>query len=139
MADESNKKKDIKDEEKLKERKKIEDELEKKVVLGLWLQLVGSVIEAIALSDLLKISKDPDNPGENQVVAGVWIQTIGQILETISVTNQIFITDKQELINQQKVAITADILNSLGAAIEAAGGIKVVTEEEQDTVTFIVT
>ncbi|PLT32937.1 hypothetical protein [Bacillus sp. V5-8f] len=103
-------------------------ELEKQVSLGLWIQSIGQIIELSGLSGLLQL-EDGDLTGEKQILSGVWIKTIGQVLEAISVSRQIGETDKAKLFEEQKIAITGDLLVSIGAAIEVAGGIKALSEE----------
>ena len=104
-------------------------ELEKEVALGLWIQVIGQIVEINGLSGLLHIENDTDSIGEQQILTGVWIKTIGQILEAISVSMQISETDIIKLLQEQKLAITGDLLVSIGAAYEVFGGIHVLEEE----------
>ncbi|MFP5114576.1 hypothetical protein ACSU64_19625 [Bacillaceae bacterium C204] len=104
-------------------------ELEREVELGLWIQVIGQIIEIKGLSGLLHIENNTSSIGEQQILTGVWIKTIGQILEAISVSRQINETDKIKLLQEQKVAITGDFLASIGAAYEVFGGIHVLEEE----------
>lgn len=104
-------------------------ELEKEVALGLWIQVIGQIIEIKGLTGLLHIENDTDSIGEQQILTGVWIKTIGQILEAISVSMQISETDIIKLLQEQKLAITGDLLVSIGAAYEVSGGIQVLEEE----------
>lgn len=107
-------------------------ELEKQVSLGLWIQVIGQIIEVKGLSGLIQIENDANTKGEQQILAGVWIKTIGQLLEAISVSAQIRETDKIKLLEEQNIAITGDLLVSLGAAIEVMGGLEVLKEEKED-------
>ncbi|WP_203363704.1 hypothetical protein [Bacillus sp. REN10] len=111
--------------------------LEKEVALGLWIQVVGQLIEVKGLSELLRIENDTSGVGEQQILTGVWIRTIGQILEAISVTSQISETDLTQLLQEQKVALTGDLLVALGAAYETVGGIRVLEEETVKTARII--
>jgi hypothetical protein len=104
-------------------------QLENQVAIGLWIQVIGQIIEANGLSALIKVERDANTAGERQILSGVWIRLIGQILEAISVSNQINETDKTRLIEEQKIAIAGDFLASLGSAIEVIGGIEVLHEE----------
>ena len=124
----SNNRKDFSD----KKSKKIL-ELEKEVALGLWIQVIGQIVEIKGLSGLLHIENDTDSIGEQQILTGVWIKTIGQILEAISVSSQISETDIIKLLQEQKLAITGDLLVSIGAAYEVIGGIHVLEEETVET------
>lgn len=103
-------------------------DLEKEVALGLWIQVIGQLIEIKGLSGLLQ-TENQDSVGEQQILTGVWIKAIGQILEAISVTNQISETDFNKLLQEQKMAITGDMLSSLGSAYDAMGGLQVLREE----------
>ncbi len=104
-------------------------ELEKEVLLGLWIQVLGQILELKALSSLFKLEEDANRIGEQQILTGVWIRTIGQILEAVSVTRQIGETDLLKLLQEQKLAITGDLLVSIGSAYEVIGGIHVLEEE----------
>jgi hypothetical protein len=107
--------------------------LEKEVALGLWIQVIGQIIEIKGLTGLLQVENDTSSIGEQQILTGVWIKTIGQILEAMSVTSQISETDIIKLLQEQKVAITGDLLVSIGAAYEVIGGIHVLEEETVQT------
>lgn len=102
-------------------------ELKKEVELGLWIQVIGQIIEVKGLSGLLHLEED--TTGEQQILTGALIRTIGQILEAISVSSQIRETDLIKLLQEQKIAITGDLLVSIGSAYEVAGGIHVLQEE----------
>ncbi|ALC91755.1 hypothetical protein AM500_19690 [Bacillus sp. FJAT-18017] len=111
--------------------------LEKEVALGLWVQVVGHIIEIKGLTGLLQSEKDESLTGEQQILTGVWIKTIGHILEAISVTRQIYETDILKLIQEQKIAITGDILTAIGSVVEADGGIQVLNEENLEVTRII--
>ena len=104
-------------------------ELKKEVELGLWIQVIGQIIEVKGLSGLLPLEEDATATGEQQILTGALIRTIGQILEAISVSSQIRETDLIKLLQEQKIAITGDLLVSIGSAYEVAGGIQVLQEE----------
>lgn len=112
-------------------------QLEKQVSLGLWIQVIGQIIEFKGLSDLLEVEDDTNTTGERQILNGVFIRTIGQILEAISVSKQIRETDKIRLIEEQKIAITGDSLVAIGSVLEVIGGL-LVLEEETDNISFLV-
>jgi hypothetical protein len=103
--------------------------LEKEVAFGLWIQVAGQIIELIALSELLQVKEDENTVGEEQIITGVWLRTIGQILEAVSVSKQINETDLLKLSQQQKLAITGDLLVSIGSGYEVLGGVHVLEEE----------
>lgn len=102
-------------------------ELEKEVELGLWIQVIGQIIEVKGLTALLYIEENSN--GRYQILTGVWIRTIGQILEAIAVSSQIGETDLIKRMQEQKLAITGDLLVSIGSAYEVIGGIGVLQEE----------
>ncbi|EKN66926.1 hypothetical protein BABA_13597 [Neobacillus bataviensis LMG 21833] len=93
------------------------------------MQVLGQIIELKGLSELFHLEEDSNKIGEQQILTGVWTRTIGQILEAISVTKQLGETDLVKLNQEQKIAITGDLLVSIGAAIEVIGGINVLEEE----------
>lgn len=111
--------------------------LEKEVALGLWIQVIGQIIEIKGLSGLLHMEEDANTMGEQQILTGVWIKAIGQILEAVSVSSQIGETDLIKLLQEQKLAITGDLLVAIGSAYEVIGGIHVL-EEETDKIPRIV-
>ncbi|MCQ6282536.1 hypothetical protein [Bacillus sp. EB600] len=112
-------------------------QLEKQVSLGLWIQVIGQIIELKGLSDLLQIEDESNSTGEKQIVSGVWIRTIGQILEAVSVSKQIRETDKVRLLEEQKIAIAGDSLVAIGSILEVMGGL-LVLEEETGKISFLV-
>ena len=108
-------------------------ELEKEVAFGLWIQVIGQFIEIKGLTGLLHIEDDTNSIGEQQILTGVWIKTIGQLLEAISVTKQISETDILKILQEQKIAITGDLLVAIGATYEVFGGVHVLEEETVQT------
>lgn len=105
-------------------------ELEEEVALGLWIQVIGQIIEMKGLTGLLNIENDTDSVGEQQILTGVGIKLIGQILEAVSVSSQIGEKDTIKLLQEQKVAIIGDFLASIGSAYEVFGGIRTLEGEE---------
>ena len=77
------------------------------------IQVIGQFIEIKGLTGLLHIENDTSATGEQQILTGAWIKTIGQILEAISVSSQISETDIIKLLQEQKLAITGDLLCQL--------------------------
>ncbi|MCM3766069.1 hypothetical protein [Neobacillus niacini] len=120
-----NKNSNNKSDQKSKEIKK----LEKEVALGLWIQVVGQLIELKGLTGIFQLEEDTNRVGEQQILTGVWIRTIGQLLEALSVSRQINETDLIKILQEQKIAITGDLLVSIGSAYEVVGGINVLEEE----------
>ena len=116
------------DKEKEKQLEELRDQLKKQAEIATWIQAVGIIAEAIILTKLLAISEESE--GENKVVLGMWIQTIGQLSEAIGVSKQVRAQDRQSLLSAQHLSVKGDILQSIGAAIEAIGGKEVIVEEQ---------
>ncbi|MFF2445630.1 hypothetical protein ACFVSW_00920 [Neobacillus sp. NPDC058068] len=112
-------------------------QLEKEVSFGLWVQVLGQIIELKGLSELFHLEEDANAIGEKQILTGVWIRTIGQILEAVSVSRQLRETDLVKLIQEQKLAITGDLLVSIGSAYEVIGGIHVLEEESAKIIPLV--
>ncbi|GAA0322951.1 hypothetical protein GCM10008967_11840 [Bacillus carboniphilus] len=100
--------------------------IEKQIAAAVWLQAIGQTVEAILLLKLLMLKEESE--GEIKVATGVWIQTIGQILEALGVTKEITALDKNVLTEAQKIVITGDLLQSVGAAVETIGGKEILVE-----------
>lgn len=129
----SNKKQEFNDKKNIKILK-----LEEEVELGLWIQVIGQIIEVKGLSGLFHLEKDTNSTGEQQILMGVYIRTIGQILEAIAVSSQIGETDIIKRLREQQLAITGDLLVSIGSAFEVSGGIQVLQEETAENASSIV-
>lgn len=129
----SNKKQEFNDKKKIKILK-----LEEEVELGLWIQVIGQIIEVKGLSGLFHHEKDTNSTGEQQLLMGAYIRTIGQILEAIAVSSQIGETDIIKRLREQQLAITGDLLVSIGSAFEVSGGIQVLQEETAENASSIV-
>jgi len=110
--------------------KEMRTKLEKQVAVGIWLQFIGHFIEVLGLYELLQLNEDLISEGDVQIASGSFIGTIGHLLEAIAVSSQIFTNDKNQKLNEQKLAVTGDSLVSLGAAIEVSGGLEILKEEE---------
>lgn len=116
------------DKENEKQLEELREQLKKQAEIATWIQAVGIIAEAIILTKLLAISEESE--GENKVVLGMWIQTIGQLSEAIGVSKQVRAKDLQSLLSAQELSVNGDILQSIGAAIEAIGGKEVIVEEQ---------
>ena len=57
-----------------KSKKKLE--LEKEVALGLWIQVIGQIIEVKGLSGLLHIQEDANTTGEEQILTGAGLRQL---------------------------------------------------------------
>ena len=55
---------------------------------------------------------------------GLWIQSIGQIMEALGVSKETSSIDHKSILD----AHAGDLLQSAGAAIEATGGIEILSE-----------
>lgn len=78
------------------------------------------IAEAILLTKLYSLNGDSE--GEKKILTGIWVQTIGQLLEATAVTNQINNTNEFSILSSQKIAVTGDIVQSIGSALQALGG-----------------
>jgi hypothetical protein len=106
-------------------------QLEKQVAVGVWIKVIGQIIEITSLSKLILISEELRSDfNERQIVQGVWIQTIGQLLEGIGVTKQILASDEALQLEGRKVTVIGDWLQALGITVEANAGTKIVVEEQ---------
>ncbi|WP_409275170.1 DUF6944 family repetitive protein [Neobacillus sp. SCS-31] len=103
--------------------------LEKQIAISIWIQAIGQIMEAILVLKLLALSEKTE--GEQTLATGVVIQMIGQIVESIGVTKEVTLRAPSVLPEAQRIAITGDWLQSIGAAIEAIGGEMVINEEQQ--------
>ncbi|MDF2904198.1 MAG: hypothetical protein K0S25_1836 [Bacillus sp. (in: firmicutes)] len=108
-------------------------ELEKNVAIGVWIKVIGQVIEVINLSKIMTLSEElSSDVNERQVLTGVWIQTLGQFMEGIGVTKQVLTSNEFLDLEGQKITVTGDWLQALGIVLEANAGSKLVTEEQEE-------
>lgn len=103
--------------------------LKKKLEAAVWLQAIGQVSEAVLLSQLYSISDHPESEGEKTLVTGTWIQATGQILEALGVSWEVSTDNIEIIIEGQRIAISGDFLQGIGALIASAGGVEVFYEE----------
>ncbi|MCM3125189.1 MULTISPECIES: hypothetical protein [unclassified Mesobacillus] len=101
-------------------------QIEKQISISLCIQAAAQITEAVLLSRLYALKDDKD--GESEIIAGVWIQSIGQTIEALAVSKELTTFNQDELRELQKIIISSDFIQSIGAAIEGAGGIKVLTK-----------
>lgn len=99
---------------------KLKLQLEKQIAITQWIQTVGVIAEAILLTKLYSLNGDSE--GEKKILTGIWIQTIGQLLEATAVSNQINNKNEYSILSSQKIAVTGDIVQSIGSALQALGG-----------------
>ncbi|HWO97728.1 MAG TPA: hypothetical protein VNM45_15615 [Bacillus sp. (in: firmicutes)] len=103
--------------------------LEKQVAAGVWIQVIGQLVEVISLSKLLLLSENVPSDSEKKAFYGVCIQAIGQLLEAAGVSQQLSTTNVESLIEGQEITITGDWLQAIGAAVEATGAAGILKEE----------
>ncbi|RST73086.1 hypothetical protein D4T97_014500 [Siminovitchia acidinfaciens] len=103
--------------------------LKKKIEAAVWLQAVGQISEAVLLSRLYFISDNPESEAEKTLLTGTWIQATGQILEALGVSREVATDNIDIIIEGQRIVITGDLLQGVGALIAAAGGAEVFFEE----------
>ncbi|MBT2692831.1 hypothetical protein [Bacillus sp. ISL-55] len=101
-------------------------QIEKQISVSLFVQAAAQITEAILLSRLYALRDETE--GESEIITGVWVQSIGQTIEALAVSKELSTFNQQELRELQKIIVSSDFLQSIGAAIEGAGGIKVLKE-----------
>ncbi|MED1604033.1 hypothetical protein P4U90_01740 [Cytobacillus kochii] len=105
--------------------------IESNIVITQWIQVVGVLSEAVLLTKLYKL-KDSDNinsTGEGKILSGIWVQTIGQLAEATGVTKQLETLDELTLLKFQEIAVAGDLLQSIGAGLQAIGGEQILAED----------
>jgi hypothetical protein len=103
-----------------KDKKELITSIEKRIAICQWIQAGAVFTEAILLTRLYFLNEE--TTGEQKILAGIWTQTIGQLIEAYGVTKQINNLNKFSLLEAQKLSVTGDILQSLGAGLQAIGG-----------------
>jgi hypothetical protein len=111
--------------------------LEKQVAVGIWIQVVGQLIEFLGLARLSLISEQPDSIPEKQILSGASIQVIGTLFEAIGVSGQITESNNEIILEAQKLAISGDWLQAVGAILEASGGTGELREEQEKANLFV--
>ncbi|WP_409300818.1 hypothetical protein [Peribacillus sp. SCS-155] len=106
--------------------------IERQLALGIWIKVIGQIIEAISLSRIFLVSEEiRSNDNEQQILSGVYLQTVGQFLEAIGITNQVLSSDEVHQLQGQKITVTGDWLQALGLIVEANAGSRIIGEEER--------
>lgn len=114
---------------------------ESKVLAGVWLQTVGSLLEAVGVTEELQalqaesIEEDNDFSMEKQAVAGVWLQTIGTALGAIGFMQELLPSEKQQ-IQGRKLGIIGSWFEAYGASLEALGETQLLKEDLEEDVPF---
>ncbi|ASV68511.1 hypothetical protein MKX67_18860 [Cytobacillus sp. FSL W7-1323] len=117
-----------------KSEKSVEEKIkniESNIVITQWIQVVGVLSEAVLLTKLYLL-KDNDNinlTGEGKILSGIWVQTIGQLVEATGVTKQLETLDDLTLLKFQEIAVAGDLLQSIGAGLQAIGGEQILAED----------
>ncbi|CAM4027336.1 hypothetical protein [Mesobacillus thioparans] len=101
-------------------------QIEKQISVSLFIQAAAQITEAILLSRLYALRDGTE--GESEIVAGVWVQSIGQTIEALAVSKELSTFNPEEVRELQKIIVSSDFIQSIGAAIEGAGGIKALKE-----------
>ncbi|GIN57104.1 DUF6944 family repetitive protein [Lederbergia ruris] len=94
--------------------------IEEQIATLQWIQAVAVATEAVLVSKLYSLKDNVE--GEDKILTGIWVQTIGQLMEALGVTQQISTTDKHSIFEAEKTAVTGDLIQSIGAALQAWGG-----------------
>ncbi|MBN6887453.1 hypothetical protein ACUXCC_005403 [Cytobacillus horneckiae] len=120
--------------EKTEAEKSVEEEIrsiESNIAITQWIQLVGVLSEAVLLTKLynLKDGQNLNSNGEGKILSGIWVQTIGQLAEATGVTKQLESLDDLTLLKFQEIAVAGDLLQSIGAGLQAIGGEQILAED----------
>ncbi|OAK67166.1 hypothetical protein [Lederbergia galactosidilytica] len=95
--------------------------LEEQIATLQWIQAAAVLTEAVLLSKLYSLKENVEE-GEDKILTGIWVQTLGQLTEALGVTQQINTTDKSSIFKAEKTAVTGDLIQSIGAGLQAWGG-----------------
>ncbi|MBP1915811.1 hypothetical protein J2Z23_002793 [Lederbergia galactosidilyticus] len=95
--------------------------LEEQIATLQWIQAAAILTEAVLLSKLYSLKENVEE-GEDKILTGIWVQTLGQLMEALGVTQQINTTDKSSIFKAEKTAVTGDLIQSIGAGLQAWGG-----------------
>ena len=95
--------------------------LEEQIATLQWIQAAAVLMEAVLLSKLYSLKENVEE-GEDKILTGIWVQTLGQLMEALGVTQQINTTDKSSIFKAEKTAVTGDLIQSIGAGLQAWGG-----------------
>ena len=120
----------------------IEDEelqlgLERQIVAATWVRTIAQIYEAITLSRLYTIDKDPILQGKKDILSGIWIGTAGQISVAFHVSKQLFTSDKKDLLELQRKIVLSDSIQLVGNALALIGAAEVIQEEVDDGEIFL--
>ncbi|MDM5199447.1 hypothetical protein QUF79_15625 [Fictibacillus enclensis] len=99
------------------------------IALGVLIKSIGQVIETVGVTNLFLINEDP-SPGDKKVITAVWLDTIGIFLQTIGVFEQVYGNNTKSILQAQGIEITGVTIQSFALALEAAGGIQILQEEQ---------
>lgn len=111
--------------------------LERQIVAATWVKTIAQVYEAITLSKLYTVDKDPIFQGKQDILSGIWIGTIGQISVAINVSKQLFTSDKKDLLELQRKIVLSDSIQIVGNTLALIGASEVIQEEIGDGELFL--
>ena len=101
------------------------NDIKKQLVDVAWIHVIVQIYEGILFTQLVQLS--PESEGESIILTGVWVKAIGYIVEAIAVSNQI--NDTPDRLYWLNLAVTGDSIQTIGASLETAGGLQVISEE----------
>ncbi len=93
---------------------------EQQVAVAQWIQAFGVFYEAILLSKLYSFTEE--SGGDTKIIIGIWVQTLGQLVEASAVSAQLTALSESALLKAQQFAVSGDLLQSVGAGLQAIGG-----------------
>ncbi|MFA9456665.1 hypothetical protein ACERJO_07795 [Halalkalibacter sp. AB-rgal2] len=95
---------------------------ESKVLTGVWVQFVGTFIEAMGTTEELQELKEEEDQEaillERQAVVAIWLQTIGSGLSAFGYSLEVS-RDEEKEIQGRKLGIIGSWFEAYGLAVEA--------------------
>ena len=108
----------------------LDEKLFQGVASGVWIQLVGQIVEAVSLSKLIHSKGEEATELEKGILLGVWISTIGTFLEAIGVSQQLTETSPEKTLQAKRIAASGNWVQALGAGVEATNETAEIRQEE---------
>lgn len=108
----------------------LEEKLFQGVATGVWIQLVGQLVEAASFSKIIHEKGDEATDIEKGILLGIWISTIGTFLEAIGVSQQLTESSPERLLQAQRLSASGNWVQALGAGVEATNETAEIRQEE---------
>lgn len=108
----------------------IEEKLLQGVATGIWIQLIGQIVEAASYSKLIHEKGKEATELEKGVLLGIWIATIGNFLEAIGVSQQLTEEIPEKKLQAKRLAASGNWIQALGSGVEATNETAEIRQEE---------